>query len=234
MLFLIWNELNTSFLNCLPFFFLTKDNKYYPIFLFFIMTMLYKLMESNFQELEILCKNSMSSLVFPLSMCVNLLVSCLKNNNKILACGNGGSAAEAQHFIAELIGRFEHERFPLAGIALDSNNSIMTAISNDYKFEEVFARQIKALGKSGDVLVVLSTSGNSKNILCAINAAHNCKMQVIALTGKGGGLIADIITECDIHLCVPSTRTSRVQEIHLIILHALCDGIDMLFLGEAK
>ncbi len=198
------------------------------------MTLINKRMESHFRESEIVCRNSMIRLIEPLSISVGMLFSCLKNKKKIFACGNGGSAAEAQHFVAELLGRFECERHPLSAISLNSNCSTLTAIGNDYRFEEIFARQIRTLGNTGDILIVISSSGNSKNILQAISAAHMHRISVIALTGKGGGLVNNMLINQDVHLCVPSKRTARIQEIHLILLHALCDGIDMLLLEDSK
>jgi D-sedoheptulose 7-phosphate isomerase len=161
-----------------------------------------------------------------------LCFGCVTNNAKILACGNGGSAADAQHFIAELVGRFERDRLPLAGVALNTDTSIMTAVGNDYGFDQIFSRQVSALGQPGDVLVAISTSGNSDNVKLAIAAAHEREMRVIALTGKGGGQIKDLLLDNDIHLCVPHDRTMRIQEVHILILHILCDGIDTLLLGD--
>src|SRR5690606_32512662 len=129
---------------------------------------------------------------------------------RILACGNGGSAADAQHFVAELVGRFERDRLPLAGIALNTDTSILTAVGNDYGFDSIFERQVSALGQPGDILVAISTSGNSPNVVKAIEAAHDREMSVIALSGKGGGLINDILLPTDIHLCVPHDRTMRI------------------------
>jgi D-sedoheptulose 7-phosphate isomerase len=168
-----------------------------------------------------------------LAQAVEMLFGALSNNNKILACGNGGSAADAQHFIAELVGRLERERLPLAGIALNTDTSIMTAVGNDYGFDGVFARQVSALGQAGDVLVAISTSGNSANVLQAIQAAHERDMHVLALSGKGGGKLNERLLDTDLHLCVPQDRTMRIQEVHILLLHALCDGIDALLLGDA-
>jgi D-sedoheptulose 7-phosphate isomerase len=164
---------------------------------------------------------------------VERMVGALTSGNKILACGNGGSAADAQHFAAELVGRFERDRPGLAAIALTTDSSILTAIGNDYDFSMVFSKQVEALGQPGDILLALSTSGNSANVLAAIGAARQRDMSVIALTGKGGGKIGAMLDEFDIHLCVPSDRTARIQEVHLLTLHCLCDGIDEALLGEA-
>ncbi|MGB3288930.1 MAG: phosphoheptose isomerase [Burkholderiaceae bacterium] len=189
-------------------------------------------MASHFNDAIDAFKASSRDLAQPLSTAVDLLFGALGNDGKILACGNGGSAADAQHFIAELVGRFERDRLPLAGVALNTDTSIMTAVGNDYGFDSVFERQVNALGRSGDVLVAISTSGNSVNIIRSIEAAHDRDMSVIALTGKGGGKIAELLQETDIHLCVPHDRTMRIQEVHIMLLHALCDGIDALLLGD--
>lgn len=158
------------------------------------------------------------------------MADCLQAGGKILACGNGGSAADAQHFAAELLGRFERERPELAAIALTTDSSILTAIANDYHFDEIFSKQVRGLGKKKDILLAISTSGNSKNVVAAIHAAHKIGMHVIALTGNGGGNIAGLLKESDIQLCAPSNRTARIQETHLVLLHGLCDGVDHLLL----
>jgi len=158
------------------------------------------------------------------------MVECLRDGGKIMACGNGGSAADAQHFAAELIGRFERERQELAAIALTTDTSILTAVGNDYSYDEIFSKQVRGLGKKGDILIGISTSGNSKNVIKAIEAAKKMGIKIIALTGNGGGKIGSLLDKDDIHLCVPSTRTARIQETHLVLLHALCDGVDHLLL----
>ena len=158
------------------------------------------------------------------------MVECLRAGGKVMACGNGGSAADAQHFAAELIGRFERERRELGAIALTTDTSILTAVGNDYSYDEVFAKQVRGLGKGGDILLGISTSGNSKNVVRAIETAKQMGIKVIALTGNGGGKIGTILDAEDIHLCVPSTRTARIQETHLVLLHGLCDGVDHLLL----
>lgn len=189
-------------------------------------------MTSHFDDAIDTFKASSKELAGPLAVAVDLLFGTLANNGKILACGNGGSAGDAQHFIAELVGRFERDRLPLAGIALNTDTAILTAVGNDYGFDAIFERQVAALGQSGDVLVAISTSGNSANVLRAIDAAHERDMAVIAVTGKGGGKSAGLLLETDIHLCVPHDRTMRIQEVHILLLHALCDGIDALLLGD--
>jgi D-sedoheptulose 7-phosphate isomerase len=158
------------------------------------------------------------------------MVDCLRSGGKVMACGNGGSAADAQHFAAELIGRFERERQELAAIALTTDTSILTAVGNDYSYEEVFSKQVRGLGKKGDILLGISTSGNSKNVVKAIESAKKIGIIIIALTGNGGGKIASLLDVNDIHLCVPSNRTARIQETHLVLLHGLCDGVDHLLL----
>ena len=159
---------------------------------------------------------------------INLMHQALSSEKKILACGNGGSAADAQHFAAELVGRFERERRELPAIALSTDSSILTAIANDYSYEVIFSKQVKALGQAGDVLLGISTSGNSANVIAAIEAAHLKGMSVIAFTGKDGGKIKNILKNSDVHLCVPAERTARIQETHLLLLHCLCDGVDHL------
>ena len=175
--------------------------------------------------------NAMELLAQPVAAAVEVMTAALVNGNKILACGNGGSAADAQHFAAELVGRFEAERQELAAIALTVDTSILTAVANDYSFNQVFSRQVRALGHGGDVLLAISTSGNSGNVIEAISAAHDADMRVVALTGRGGGRIGEMLRDDDIHLCVPADRTARIQETHLLIVHCLCDGIDSLLLG---
>jgi D-sedoheptulose 7-phosphate isomerase len=163
---------------------------------------------------------------------IQMMVDCLRAGGKIMACGNGGSAADSQHFAAELLNRFEREREPLAAIALTTDTSTLTSIGNDYRFEDIFSKQVKALGRRGDVLLAISTSGNSPNVIEAIAAAHARGVHIVALTGKGGGKMSGCLAPTDIHLCVPAAQTARIQEVHLLTLHCLCDGIDTLLLGE--
>ncbi|MDR3323330.1 MAG: phosphoheptose isomerase [Zoogloeaceae bacterium] len=170
-------------------------------------------------------------LAAPLAAAVEIMTAALLDDGKILVCGNGGSAADAQHFAAELVGRFERERQGLAALALTTDTSILTALANDYAFEQVFARQVEALGRSGDVLLAISTSGNSGNVMAAIRAAHAHDMPVIVLTGRDGGQINTLLRDADISLCVPAERTARIQEVHLLMIHCLCDGIDNLLMG---
>jgi D-sedoheptulose 7-phosphate isomerase len=161
-----------------------------------------------------------------------MLTECLLSDGKILACGNGGSAADAQHFAAEMVGRFERERPELPAISLSTDTSILTAVANDYSFEQIFAKQVRALGARGDILLAISTSGNSGNVIAAIDAARERDMRVVALTGKGGGRIGGMLSADDAHLCVPHDRTARIQEVHLLMIHCLCDAVDNALLGD--
>ena len=171
-------------------------------------------------------------LAHPISQAVELMFTALSNGNKILACGNGGSAADSQHFAAELVGRFERERLPLPAMALTTDTSILTAVANDYSYREIFSKQVQAFGQAGDILLAFSTSGNSENVIAAIEVALERDMRVVALTGKGGGAIGKLITDADVHICVPHDRTARIQEVHLLTIHCLCDGIDVALFGE--
>jgi D-sedoheptulose 7-phosphate isomerase len=175
--------------------------------------------------------DAVEAMAAPIAAAIEAMTHCLVNGGKLLACGNGGSAADSQHFAAELIGRFEAERQELAAIALTTDSSILTSVANDYSFNQVFARQVRGLGHAGDVLLAISTSGNSGNVIEAIRAAHEADMRVVALTGRGGGQIGEMLSDDDIHLCVPAERTARIQETHLVTIHCLCDGIDALLLG---
>lgn len=189
----------------------------------------------QFNESAELKIQAASLLAQPIAEAVDLMFGALSNGNRILACGNGGSAADCQHFAAELVGRFERERLPLPAMALSTDSSILTAIGNDYGFADIYAKQVQAFGQAGDVLLAISTSGNSANVLAAIESALERDMRVVALTGKGGGAIARLLTDADVHICVPHDRTARIQEVHLLIVHCLCDGIDVaLFGGDAE
>lgn len=186
---------------------------------------------AHFQESADLKTRAAAALSLPISQAVELMFSALSNGNKILACGNGGSAADCQHFAAELVGRFERERFPLPAISLTTDTSIMTAVANDYSFKEVFSKQVQAFGQAGDVLLAISTSGNSANVLAAVEAALEREMRIVALTGKDGGALAKLLTDADVHINVPHTRTARIQEVHLLTIHCICDGIDVALFG---
>ncbi len=162
------------------------------------------------------------------------LALALKGGRKVLACGNGGSAADSQHFAAEMVGRFERERPGLPGIALTTDTSALTAIANDYDFDRVFSKQVEALGQAGDFLLAISTSGNSRNVVEAIKAAHAKGLVVIALTGRDGGAMGKMLRPQDFHLNVAHPRTMRVQEIHLLAIHCLCEVVDNVIFGEKK
>lgn len=194
-------------------------------------TMINQRILSHFHESAELKIQSASVLARPIEQAVELMFGALSNGNKILACGNGGSAADCQHFSAQLVGRFERERLPLPVMALTTDTSILTAIGNDYSYQEIFSKQVQAYGQPGDVLLALSTSGNSANVNAAIEAALERDMRVVALTGKNGGATAKLLTDADVHICVPHDRTARIQEVHLLTIHCLCDGIDVALFG---
>ena len=186
---------------------------------------------AQFAESAKLKLDSANALNAPLTRAATLLAETLREGGKVLACGNGGSAADAQHFAAELVNRFEMERPPLAGIALTTDTSNLTSIANDYAWVQVFSKQVRALGRRGDVLLAISTSGNSANVLEAVTAAHELGLRVIALTGNGGGKMAALVGADDVHVCVPHKTTARIQEVHLLALHCMCDGIDFQLFG---
>jgi D-sedoheptulose 7-phosphate isomerase len=185
----------------------------------------------NFSESAHLKLQSMDALAGPIADAAERMVQSLKHDGKILACGNGGSAADSQHFAAELLNRFEMERPGLAAFALTTDSSTLTSIANDYDFDQVFSKQVRALGHENDVLLAISTSGNSRNVIAAIEAAHDADMTVVALTGRSGGRMAEVLHSGDVHICVPSNSTARIQEVHLLALHCICDAIDCLLLG---
>lgn len=172
------------------------------------------------------------TLTRPIADAVHALVGCVTAGGKVLICGNGGSAADAQHFAAEFVGRFERERPPLAAIALTTDTSILTAVGNDYDFNQIFSKQVQALGSPGDVLIAISTSGNSANVMAAVAVAKAKEMTVIALTGRGGGRMREHLAETDVHICVPHERTARIQEVHQLTIHCLCDAVDLQLMGE--
>ena len=170
----------------------------------------------------------------PIAAAVSAIVGSLTAGGKVLACGNGGSASDAQHFAAEFVGRFERERPGLAAVALTTDTSIITAIGNDYDFNTIYAKQVQAIGAPGDVLIAITTSGNSANVLAAVEAAHAKEMSIVALTGRKGGKLATMLTETDVHICVPHERTARIQEVHILALHCICDAVDLQLLGEPE
>jgi D-sedoheptulose 7-phosphate isomerase len=187
---------------------------------------------AHFAESANLKLAAAQSLADPVARAGALLATALKSGGKALACGNGGSAADAQHFAAELVNRFEMERPPLAAIALSTDTSTLTSIANDYAYEQVFAKQVRAIGRRGDVLLAISTSGNSANVALAVNASQELGIRIVALTGNGGGKMAAMMQPGDVHICVPHKRTARIQEVHLLVLHCLCDGIDFQLFGK--
>ena len=183
---------------------------------------------AHFTESIAAKQQAVEVLAEPTAEAAQLMINCLMNDGKILVCGNGGSAADAQHFAAEMTGRFEKERMELAAVALTTDTSALTAIGNDYGFDHIFSKQVRALGRSGDILLALSTSGNSANVIKAIEAAHERDMHIVALTGRDGGKIAAMLKDDDVLLNVPHPRTARIQEIHILLIHALCDCIDTM------
>jgi D-sedoheptulose 7-phosphate isomerase len=185
----------------------------------------------HFTESANLKLDAVKALADPLRRAAERMVQCLMNEGKIMACGNGGSAADAQHFTAELLNRFEMDRPGLAAFALTTDASTVTSIANDFDFEQVFSKQVRALGQPADVLLAISTSGNSRNVLQAVQAAHDRQMAVIALTGRHGGLMGELLGPEDIHICVPHANTARIQEVHILCIHCMCDAIDCMLLG---
>ena len=194
------------------------------------MTTLQERVAAHFSESIEAKRQAAQVLVEPTAEAAQLLLQCLMNDGKILVCGNGGSAADAQHFAAEMTGRFEKERMELAAVALTTDTSALTAIGNDYGFDHIFSKQVRALGRSGDVLIGISTSGNSGNVIEAMKAAHERDMHVIAMTGRDGGKMAAMLKDNDVLLNVPHPRTARIQENHILLIHAMCDCIDTMLL----
>jgi len=187
---------------------------------------------AQFAESARLKMDASPALAGPIARAGALLADALRGGAKVLACGNGGSAADAQHFAAELINRFEMERAPLAAVALTTDSSTLTSIANDYAYEQVFAKQLRGIGRRGDVLLAISTSGNSANVVEAMRAARELGVRVVAMTGNGGGRMAALLSADDVHICVPHKRTARIQEVHLLALHCLCDAIDFRLSGN--
>ena len=199
-----------------------------------IKAMLEQRIEQHFIDSADLKYQAAQVLSKPISAAISAVLASVTSGGKVVACGNGGSAADAQHFAAEFVGRFERERPELGAIALTTDSSILTAVANDYSFEHIFSKQVRALGQSGDVLLAITTSGNSANVLAAIEAAHERDMTVVALTGKGGGKMNVALRETDVHICVPHDRTARIQEVHLLAIHCICDGVDTQLLGDQE
>ena len=198
------------------------------------MTMLEQRIQQQFFDSADLKYAAAEVLSKPIADAVSALVGCITSGGKVLTCGNGGSASDAQHFAAEFVGRFERERPGLAAISLATDTSILTAIGNDYDFASIFSKQVQAIGAPGDVLLAISTSGNSANVVAAIEAAHAKEMTVIALAGHKGGRMRELMLETDVMVCVPHDRTARIQEVHLLVLHCLCDAVDLQLLGEQE
>ena len=188
--------------------------------------------KNNFLESIQIKTESLEKLAPRIADAAGVMASCLLDNHKIMACGNGGSAADAQHFSSEMLNRFEMERPGLPAIALTTDSSTLTSIANDYQYADIYSKQILALGQKQDILLAISTSGDSDNIIHAIDAAHDRNMIVIALTGKDGGQIRDLVSANDIEICVPAKSTARIQEVHIMIIHSLCDLIDLQLLGQ--
>jgi len=194
--------------------------------------MLEQRIQQQFFESADLKYQCAEALTRPISDAVAAVVGCITAGGKVLLCGNGGSAADAQHFAAEFVGRFERERPGLAALALTTDSSILTAISNDYDYSQVFAKQVQALGAPGDLLIAISTSGNSANIVTAVQVAQTKDMTIVALTGRGGGKLGQMLSDTDVHICIPHERTARIQEVHILALHCICDAVDTQLLGE--
>ena len=187
---------------------------------------------AHFTESANLKVSASQLLAAPIARAGILFAESLRAGGKIMACGNGGSAADSQHFAAELVNRFEMERPPLAAVALTTDTSTLTSIANDYAYVQVFSKQLRALGRRGDVLLGISTSGNSANVVDAVLAARDVGAKVVALTGNGGGKLAAALQPEDVHICVPHKTTTRIQEVHLLVLHCLCDAIDFQLFGD--
>jgi D-sedoheptulose 7-phosphate isomerase len=187
--------------------------------------------QNHFQQSMAAIQEAMKTLSPRIAAAAQRMGQALLADHKILACGNGGSAADAQHFSAELLNRFERERPGLPGIALTTDTSTITSIANDYHFDDIFAKQLRALGQAGDVLLGITTSGNSPNVLRAIDAAHERHMICIALTGRDGGKVPPLLSDEDIHICVAASSTAIIQEVHGLVIHCLCDLIDYQLLG---
>ena len=188
--------------------------------------------KNNFQESILTTRNCVEDLAPVIAQAAMLMIQALLSDRKILVCGNGGSAADAQHFSAELLNRFERERPGLPAISLTTDTSTITAIGNDYHFDDIFSKQVRALGQAGDVLLGISTSGNSRNVMRAIEAAHERGIVCVALNGREGGEITGLLAGQDVNICVPGPSTARIQEVHGIIIHCLCDLIDYQLLGQ--
>jgi D-sedoheptulose 7-phosphate isomerase len=182
--------------------------------------------EQSFEDSLTAKRQAQQSMPAEIARAAKVLATCLEEGGKVLSCGNGGSAGDAQHFASELVNRYERERPGLPAIALTTDTFVLTSVANDYAYADVFAKQVRALGHDQDILLAISTSGNSTNILAAIDAAHRQGIRVIALTGRDGGKLAAQLEAQDIELRVPAQSTARIQEVHLLTIHCLCDLID--------
>jgi phosphoheptose isomerase len=198
------------------------------------MTQIFDRIKHNFSESIQTKITAADSITESIAAACERVVQCLLDGHKIMSCGNGGSACDAMHFSGEMLNRFKHERPSLPAIALTADISTITSIANDYSYHDVFAKQLRALAQSGDLLLAISTSGNSPNILNTIKAAHDRQINVIALTGGDGGKIAELLKEGDIEIRVPSIETARIQETHLLIIHCICDVIDYQLFGHGE
>ena len=196
--------------------------------------MLEQRIQQHFIDSADLKYQAAQSLSKPIAAAVQAVLACVTSGGKVLACGNGGSAADAQHFAAKFVGRFERERPGLGAIALGTDSALLTAVADDYDFSLVFAKQVRALGQAGDVLLAISVSGDSANVRAAMEAAHEREMTVVALTGRHGGKMAAALRDTDVHICVPHERAARIQEVHILALHCICDGVDAQLLGEQE
>ncbi len=182
-------------------------------------------------DLKYQCAQALAPMVEAATAAV---LASVTGGGKVLSCGNGASAAAAQLFAASFVGRHERERPELAAFSLSADASVLTALATDFDVRAVFSRQVRALGQAGDVLLVLSTSGNSQNVIAAVEAVHERDMTVVALTGARGGRMAQMLRDTDVHICVPHERTARIQEVHILALHCICDGVDAQLLGEQE
>ena len=190
--------------------------------------------QQHFIESADLKYQSAEPLSKPIAAAVQAILACVTSGGKVLACGSAGSAADAQHFAAQFVGRFERERPELAALALTTDSAVLSTIASTYDSSQIFARQVRALGQAGDVLLALCTSGESPAVLEAIASAHARDMTVVALSGRSGGRVGAALRETDVHICVPHDRIARIQEVHVLALHCICDGVDTQLLGEQE
>lgn len=197
-------------------------------------SMLEQRIQQHFIDSADLKYQAAQSLSKPIADAVQAILACVTGGGKVLACGNGASAASAQHFSSSFIGRFERERPELGAIALTADSATLSGLAADFDYTQVYAKQVRALGSPEDVLLAISTSGQSANVIAAVEAAHEREMTVVALTGRGGGRLGAALRETDVHICIPHDRTARIQEVHILVLHCLCDGVDAQLLGDQE